>query len=388
MADAAVRLAVLRPPVPASGGDYAPITRFTFDCQRLFVMARDDAPPGVLYAAVRAARRAVSSNPADAGGQLLLGQCYLRLLTATRERVWALRLPRLAQLRQAQISAALNRAVTLNPGLAQAHLELGRLYQQLGYLDLALTHLRAYRAAAGRAEAVSDTELADLARVVDRQLTEFAPESARARVADRARAALQRGLAGQARAILLESDVSAFGAEGTELELELLLRTGRADDVRDWAASELKGSLEAASYHWLRAQALAAIGEYAAADAELVDLAGEEGPTTEQTAGVFAVLTGKALLDEQPTGFGLPALVSRVFTRFEFLSAVRQEAAGLAQRSDAAVVRGLLALEAGEVDRARAAFRAALKYSTVSPAGGGLVFDGRQVAHDGLMLLR
>ncbi len=393
-ADAAVRLAVLRPPVAGPGEALPPITRYTFDCQRPFALGRDDAPIGVLYAAVRAARRAVATNPADAGGYLLLGQCYLRLLMATRERVWALQLPRLAQLRQAQASAALNRAITLNPGLARPHLELGRLYQQIGCLDLALTHLRSYRDAVRRAgtvdgrEAVSDAELADLTGVVDRLRAEFAPESGHARVADRARAAARRGLAGEARAILLESDVAAFGAEGMELELDLLLRTGRADDVRDWTASEIKGALGAANYHWLRTEALAAVGEYAAADAELTELTGEEEPAPARTASVFAFLAGRAVLDEQLGGVGLPAVVSRALARYEFRSAVRQEAAGLAGRADAAVLRGLLALEAGDVGRARAAFRAALTYSVDSPAGGGLVFDGRPVARDGLGLLR
>jgi hypothetical protein len=389
-ADAAVRLTVFRPPVPGPGGALPPITRFTFDCQRLFALARDDAPPGLLYAAVRAARRAVSANPADAVGHLRLGQCYLRLLAGTRERVWALRLPQLAQLRQAQASAALNRAVTLNPGLARAHLELGRLYQRFGYLDLALAHLRAYRDAArgDGPEAVPDAELADLTAVVDRQRAEWARESARRRVADRARAAVEHGLAGAARALLLESDVSAFGAEGTELELDLLLRTGRADEVRDWSASELKGSLGAVRYHWLRAQALAAGGDYAAADTELAELAGEEAPAPARTAGVFAALTGRAVLGEQPAGLDLPAALARVLARFEFQSALGQVAAGLAGRADAAVVRGLLALEAGEVDRARAGFRAALAYSAETPSGGGLDFNGRPVAHDALELLR
>jgi hypothetical protein len=393
-ADAAVRLTVFRPPVPGPGGAVAPITRFTFDCQRVFALGRDDAPLGVLYAAARAARRATAADPADAAGHLLLGQCYLRLLTATRERVWALGLPQLAQLRQAQASAALNRAVSFNPDLARAHLELGRLYQRVGCLDLALEELRAYRSAAGRAvggdgrEAVPDAELDALAQVVDRQRAEFAPESARARVADRAQAAVQRGLAGEARAILLESDVSAFGSEGTALELDLLLRTGRAEDVRDWSAAELEGALGAARYHWLRTQALAALGDYAAADAELTGLAGAEGPAPARASAVFAALAGRALLDEQPGVPGLPAGLARVYARFTFWSAVRQAVAGLGERADSAVLRGLLALEAGEVERARAAFRAALACSADAPSGGGLDFKGRPVAREALGLLR
>jgi hypothetical protein len=393
-ADAAVRLTVLRPPIPGRGEAVAPITRFTFDCQRLFALARDDAPPGVLYAAVRAARRAVADDPADAAGHLLLGQCYLRLLTLTRERVWALRLPQLAQLRQAQASAALNRAVRLNPDLARAHLELGRLYQRVGCLDLALAELRAYRTAAGRAGAddgsqdVTDTELDALARVVDRQLAELARGLTRTRVADRARAAVQRGLAGEARTILLESDVSAFGSEGAELELDLLLRTGRPEDVRDWSAAELKEALGTARYHWLRTQALAALGDYAAADAELTELAGGEGPAPERATAVFAALVGRALLDEQPGGLGLPAALSRARARFTFWSTVRQGVSGLAERADAAVLRGLLALEAGEVEHARAAFCAALACSADAPTGGGLDFKGRPVAIDALRLLQ
>jgi tetratricopeptide (TPR) repeat protein len=394
MDEAAVRWTVLHPPVPASGGRLPPITQYVFDCQRLFALARDDAPPGVLYAAVRAARRAVSSNPADARAYLLLGQSYLRLLTATRERVWALRLPQLAQLRQAQASAALNQAIALNPGLAQAHLELGRLYQQVGYVDLALTHLRAYRQAVrstagedGR-EPVSNAELTQLAADVERQRAAFAPESTRARVVDRARAAVQRGLAGEARKILLESDVSAFGTEGMELELDLLLRSGRPEDVRGWLDAEFKSSLGAVSYHWTRTQALAALGDYAAADAELIALAGEPAPAPSQIADGLALLTGRALLNEQAGGFGLPSVAARVLARWGFLATLQQEITRLTGWANTVVVRGLLALEAGEVEKARAAFQTALTFSADSAAGAGLDFNGQLVAREGLRLLR
>jgi tetratricopeptide (TPR) repeat protein len=388
-----VRLMLIRPPIRPPDVAPAPIAQYVFTCRQVLDLTRDDAPLGTLYAAVRAARRAVSANPADAWSYLLLGQCYRRLLTNTRERAWALRLPQLAELRQAQASAALNRAIALNPGLAQAHLELGRLYQQIGYLDLALTHLRAHRDA-GRGgtsagpEAVSSAELADLSAYVDRQLAEFGPESVRARVADRARAAKERGLVGKARAILLESDLSAFGNAGMELELDLLLRTGRAEDVRDWTSSEFKESLGDASYHWMRTQALAAIGEYAAADVELTELTGKEGPDPTRTAGVFALLTGRALLDGRPCGQGMPADAWGAVVRFLFWSAMQEEIAALTRRADSSVLRGLIALEAGEMDRARLAFQAALAISAESPAGVGVRFNGEQVGRDGLALLR
>src|SRR5262249_60217683 len=117
------------------GGDFRASPGFLSACRRVFARARDDAPRGRLSAALGAARRAVSATPADPAGYVVLGQCYLRLLAGTRERVWAVHLPQLAQLRQAQASAALNRAVALNLGLAQAHPQLGRLYQQIRYPD-------------------------------------------------------------------------------------------------------------------------------------------------------------------------------------------------------------------------------------------------------------
>jgi len=392
--DAALRLALLRPPVPASGTDFPAITQFVFGCQHLFVLARDDIPPGVLYAAIRAARRAISANPEDARSQLLLGQCYVLLLTQTRERVWALELPQLAQLRQVQASTALTRAVALDPGLARAHLELGRLYRQVGFLDLALTHLRNYRQAARRAstdvgrEAVSDAELADLATQVERQRGELASETVHARIADRARAAQQRGLAEEARTILLESDLSAFGVEGAELELDLLLRTGRADEVQAWTTAPLRESMGATAYHWLRTRALAALGDYTAADAELLQLIGNEAPSPTRTAGVFASLVGRTLLAEQPVGLGVSAAAVRAHAWLELQSTTQHIAAELASRANAAVLRGLLALEAGEVEHAREAFHAAGAYVGDSPSRRGFDYTGRPVAQHGLWLLR
>ena len=48
------------------------------------------------------------------------------------------------------------------------------------------------------------------------------------------------------------------------------------------------------------------------------------------------------------------------------------------------MLRGLLALEAGEVGRAREALEAALEYARV----GGVDFNGRPVAADALRWLR
>ena len=123
-------------------------------------------------------------------------------------------------------------------------------------------------------------------------------------------AAARRGLGRRARDVLLESDVSAFGPDGMELELDLLLRTGRVDDVIDWADPDLRPALGAGNYHWMRSQALAAAGEYAAADDELMELAGLDGgtPAVAQVAGVVAYAVGKGLLDDVAAGFGVPMM--------------------------------------------------------------------------------
>ncbi|HZT81070.1 MAG TPA: hypothetical protein VFA26_12640, partial [Gemmataceae bacterium] len=145
--NARVRAALVRPlePEDGSGIGTLPIPdQGAHVLRRPFVANRDDTPPALLFLAIRSARRALAANPEDAQACLVLGESYLRLLNSTRERVWAGRLPELAQLRHAQASAALNRAVALRPDLAQAHLSLGGLYREQGYLDLALLHFRNY----------------------------------------------------------------------------------------------------------------------------------------------------------------------------------------------------------------------------------------------------
>src|SRR5262249_62361665 len=160
----------------------------------------------------------------------------------------ARRASQLVQLRRAQASAALTRAVALQPDLAKAHAYLAGLYQEMGgYLDLTLKHLSAYekltRGGGGRGRGPvppSEEEVRRLAAEVAEREAAYAAEAPQLRLLDRAMLAFQKGLAGKARDLLLESDVSAFGAQGTAMELELLLRTGRVKEVRDWTTPEQK----------------------------------------------------------------------------------------------------------------------------------------------------
>jgi tetratricopeptide (TPR) repeat protein len=365
-----------------------------------FTIQRDDAPPALLYLAVRAARRALLADPGDARAQALLGESYLRFMLNTRERAWAGQLSQLRQLRQAQASAALNRAVSLRPDLPEAHLNLATLYGQMGYLDLAVHHERA-SLKLSRAEgpppgsdperfwenqARAEEALSQRARTVEAQENDYAVEASDLPVLDRAMLAFRKGLAGKARDVLLGSDVAGFGRQGTALELTLLLHTGRPQNVQEWMAPEQQGALGTPSYHWLRTQALAASGNYSLAKEECRELA---QPATASLPNLEATslrpylgrLIGQAILDELPGG--VPQLLRQPFRRQEFRNRAEGVVRILQQQANATVLRGVLALEEGDVDEARAAFRAALTLWQGEPAaasGNGLDFGGRAVA--------
>jgi tetratricopeptide (TPR) repeat protein len=411
--DAHGRLALFRPllPQPGSGVERPPaLDRLALGLQEQFTLQRDDTSPALLYLAVRAARRALAGNPADAQAQLILGESYLRLLHSTRERAWGVRLPELVQLRQTQACTALNRAVDLQPDLAQAHLRLYELYRELGYRDLALHHLETYlkrtqeagpppgvTAERFRAQAAPfQTELSRLAKEVEDAENSYEVASDKKGVRDRALLASQKGLAGKARDALLDSDVTAFGSQGMELELRLQLRTGRANRVQEWTGPEQQAVLGSTAYHWLRAQALAASGDYARAEAECAQLGrsltpGEPGKEPVRPRAMMALLLGQELLDGHLAEGSVPSLLARTFARLEYGDRITTLARSLREEANATVLRGLLALEQGDTDEAEVAFRVALALwhdEAAAASGGGMEFNGRVIAQGCLEWLK
>ncbi|HET6572280.1 MAG TPA: hypothetical protein VFG68_01670 [Fimbriiglobus sp.] len=403
--DAQLRLTLLLPPATEQDRSAAgsPLTARVRAAFQRFNFQRDDVPPAVLYLAIRSARRALAANPDDAQTHLVLGTSYLRMIQATRERAWVRRMPELMQLRCAQASAALNRAVALQPGLAAAHRDLSLLYMELGYLDLAAKHFRAYldrarEAGPRRGEAGepfrqrlarAGEELARMDRAVSEQEKVYAKEATGARILDRARLAGRLGLTGKARDELLASDVAAFGVEGMALELELLAMTGRTQDVRQWMVPEQELSLGTRDFRWLRALASAAAGDYATADDDLAALEGvQAGAGSIGPRQAIALTIGKAILDDRPGEWpSFANLGWRVFARAELGSRVRSNAQALSQRADVATLRGLLALEVGAVGEAAVSFRLALAYWDAETRSG-LDFSGRVIAQDCLNWLR
>jgi hypothetical protein len=382
--DAELRLVLVRPPLPerGAGGAPPPLSQAVLHCQQWYALLQDDTPPALLYLAVRAARRALAVNPADARANLVLGQSYLRLLHETRERAWALRVRELAQLRGTQASAALNRALALNPELAPAHLSLGELYREMGYLDLALKHLREHQKLAGASAGLDEKEVSSLAEAVAARETAYAAEASKMRVQERAVLAYEKGLRGKARDLLLGSDVSAFGKPGMALELELLLRTGRPQDVAEWVGPEESASLGALNYHWLRAQSLAASGDYARAEEECERLAaeGRGGRSAAQLREVMALLAVELAAGAQPAGASLAHLPWRGLGLGPLYGPPTR---GLREEANANTMRGLLLLEEGNADEAEVAFRLALalwKDEAAVASGAGLDFKDRPIA--------
>lgn len=401
--DAYLRLTLFRPQLPADGQKIEglpPFDRMSHVLQQAFTLDRDDCPPELLYLAIRTGRRAVAANPNDAQSYLTLGECYLRLLSATRERACVKTINELQQLRRVQASAALNRAIALKPDFAQPHLSLGGLYRDMGYLDLSLKHFQTYvrlTKQAGPPAGVSPEEFADqvaqfedqvgrIERQVEERENYYAKNVGNARVLERALQAIQVGLAGRALAMLLDSDVSAFGQRGMGLQLELQLGTGRVRDVRDWTEEKQKDLLGPA-YHWIRLQALAAGGEYDKADAEAVEL-GKLLELSDQTdrpmsfRTVMSLVIGQAILERQSVSFP-DFLRWGAFGQIEFRNRINGLIRALRQQNDVLVLRGMLALEEGKPDVARLAFQQALAmWKNGEP--GGLDFNGRRLAQIGL----
>jgi hypothetical protein len=271
----------------------------------------------------------------------------------------------------------------------------------MGYLDLAMEHLRTYVELTQKAgpppgvspeefreqEAPYEEELTQLAKEVEKRENRYEVASAGWNVLSRALKAWQEGLAGKARDLLMESDVTAFGPKGMALELELLLRTGRPKEVWEWTGPEQQAAL-GTSYHWLRAQARAASGDYALAEQECGQLSqalavGFPGQGSVQFREVMALLAANRVLDEQPAGGSLFDLLRRAQGRFDFYNRITGLAQRLRREADVTVLRGLLALEEGEVDEAEIAFREALSYwedAAAAASGGGLDFNGRAIA--------
>ena len=354
--DAALRLNYFQLDAPDQGDPpalYQTIERHLYHA----LVSKDDFLPGAIAAAVRAGRRAAIENPNDARAQLALGEAYLMLLSDSRERVWSNEFKELRVLRQAQAAAALHRSVELNPtSSAKAHRLLAQMYRRIGYLDLSLDHLTALRNSPGEKQGDSDQEYEGLRDQVKALRAQFDKESGMLRIADRANLAAQMNLNGLALEILLQSDISAFGIAGLKQQLELLARTGRARQVIEWSSPEQRDVVGVHSYHWLRAQAFAGLGDYTSADAEILLIAGGSAELTPDPAllvASIAKIVGQNVLGEAPHAYGLADAFRRMLARTDSTDDLRTVDLRLKNLSEVSILRGILALEVGDWPAAR-----------------------------------
>lgn len=398
------RSILLTPDAPSSNiASNSLQTEMTYGLQRQFFATLNDTPPSLLFLAIRAARRAIATAPRDAQAYLALGESYLRLQRHTNERNWMKSMGVLDQLRKTQAAAALYKAVQLDNGLLQGHLALISIYQEYGYLDLVLEHQKKYydliRELPPPSQLTSleynaqlqqyEEQLKQLEEVVANRLQRYEKESANLRVLDRATIALEQGLAGKALNLLLASDVSAFGDRGMSMELDLLLNIGRAWEVREWTASEQLATLDPFYYHWTRTLALAATGDYQAAEKELstmTNLATNKGQLT--SGQIAALLVGQVVLNEQSATRNLTHAAVKAFTRQEFQNRIAFHVQEYQTAANANVMRGVLLLEEGQIDEAEIAFRLALLVAVHGPTEGGIYFNGMDIANRYLDLIR
>ena len=360
----------------------------------------DFGPPSALYLGVRAARRALALRPDDPATYEALAQSYLELGRQTRDGAGGQPLGYPSLLRQAQIAAALHRALVLDPDREVALGLSVLLDEQTGFLDQAADCAKArlrVRREAGQSEAAlrpMADELDKLEKEVEKRQTTFELRAAGKTDVGRAEIAQGLGLGGKALEVLEKTDWTKIDNKdpnkllGVRLELNLMLRTGRADEVgktlaeqavlRDELGDDPDTGLPA--YEWLRVETAAAAGDYAEADRWLEAIREKMGGSADlaqmllqlgwawddpavaagaKAPSLAALLVGHLILREAlregPSAVGAVWMLPN--TRAALLNAAGGEIAGMtALQCDLEAVRGWLALEAGHTVEARRLF--------------------------------
>jgi tetratricopeptide (TPR) repeat protein len=412
--------------IPGPFSALTPVEQLAYHFREDYGARQPQGPEGLLYLALRAARRAVHDNPDDAQAYLILGKTYRRILQNTTERTWnppqALwyRQPHphpaafqlLFRMRTAEAVTAYKHALVVNPDLEEAHMDLISLYQDMNYQDEVLTELKEVlrcNRKTGRKAGESQKDYAgrilyleDLTAKMEKDVAEqsdkFEVKSAGMPVFEKAKTAwLEFGLAGKALSILLSSDLAAFGREGMALELELLLHTGRVKEVREWPdPAGAKDYLGAEQYLETRVQLEAASGNYQQADDDLEEMIavvhtvkspqGDRLAIREETA----VAAMRTVLFAQPYDGYMPVLFRTSFIYPVILQETAELADAMRREADLTTLRGMLAVESGAIDQARKNYHDALTFWTdaaTANAGGVLNFSARPIAQDGQKLL-
>jgi len=378
-----------------------------------FFKPRDLGPPAAPILAVRAARNAIGENPNDANAYISLGGAY-RLMWAQDDYfsrqlhlallVWP-KPPLRHQFRQTQILSAFLNAAAAQPNNSRIHSMLHDIYRSMGCLDLAADHLVQVKlgAESQKLPAKDQEKIDQLVKAalddVQRRKTQYELRvGTNADVTEKFKHALidydfkdaqgrpqqiLRGTVKLALQVLQEVKPENYPSDPWKLremvswQLYLMLVTGQAREVADLLNDEkddgkkLAGILKDGDYEQMRAMAAAALGDYALADkllaeaekarrlppdAQLLEqLKKPQRQIMEHFAGSTVVVPG---LDGYAGALQRLAAVNVGQT--EFLKELQQTAKAQIEVAELRLIRGLLALEAGDTIAAAKHFRGCL----------------------------
>ena len=374
-------------PLVASG--IAPVNQFlsTFRTIAAFAnmvpvemvaQAKDAGPPGALLLTVRYTRQALAAEPDNLQAYSSLASAY-NYISRVQEDRWAAtpaNQPGSSRqvLRRIQLTTVLEQILKAQPEDPDAHRMLAEIYGPRGpikYLDLALEHQRfnAERAALFGPE---NGEPVDAFRnrieSLKKELEQFEANLTKRRNAfelaaqnrstfEKATLAVRHGLGGRALEIMMESDLTKLTAQEMKFVLDLLISQGRAEDLQQYLREEFRREL-GVGYDWYKAQAGAALGNYEDAYKALENAA-------EQLEGA-AVGMALQLSVSQTLHGETPDNVNAQFSVVQ----LRQ------QQADFLALAGIVALEQGSTDLARASFEKSLAAGDAT----GFVFESKPIA--------
>lgn|GEM_PF-7063207 len=381
-----------------------PAENWVLSLQDFYGTFYGEISPAALYLAIQALRREARENPMDGTTRNRLAEAYQRLLFNSKEKSWGRRVPGLMQLRRVQVARALTEAVRLAPDLADARFALGMHYQELGYRDLTFLELKRHQAlivsrpwppgpeAAKLIKQLNDNvkKLERMEQDVQRRLDSFHRDAPGLRIFDRAQLALELGLAGTALETLLTSDISAFGAPGMQMEIQLLLFTGGARQVRDWTGGEELDNQDLQTHVWTQIQAFSALGQYGSARKQCQYLSFPADVESEkQPPRVLAGLVlGQAVLEGIGAQLSPAALAAQAFNRQRTQGRLDGLAGELRGEAEGLVLAGLLALEEGRTGLAKSYFEQALAIRGRADIDTTWDFESRTLAEGFLGLIR
>ncbi len=291
-------------------------------------------------------------------------------------------------LRTGQLAAALQQALALQPDAIDAHQLWAELYWENGYYDLALEHMRSATAA----RAADGQRFGELIQALEKEVrelrTDFELKTAQMTPTARALVALEQyGLAGQALAALDRADPAEFTLPDVELYLYLALTTGQVERMRSpppQKPSVLADNLRAPlgpRYDRYQAFLAASLGDYARAGASTDKLL--DGLTASTHAPLARGLSDWMAQLTQSTPWGQLTIVPRLRAEMKAGSDLHILSLSWQAAADLHVLRGLLALDEGDIPTARRHLDDACRLGE-----SGVPFEARPVAERYRRLLR